>query len=377
MEKDISENKKKRIEELDIAKGLGMLYVVAFHFLDYSSELAYICLNAVSVIFIMIVYFLVSGYTFRSGKTPWQNIKKRIPALLKPFVIYTVIITLLFLLILTIMGAADMSEYGTDLYYLFAGKGIVDMISPGTFTENLSMIPAEPYWFLKQMMLASILFYLLADFVLKSNMNLLIVQVLLFGSSVLMSALCPQLPLDIEVTPAIAGYMLMGAWCGKNRVAEKFRDKVFHPIFIIAAVISAVISVLMCTYFSPGEGLARGYFSTEVTHGLDVMTTLLTSVFSIVPFWWICLLIGKTNIIRKVISWLGENSLSIYLIHMFIGMSIMMIAGIDAVLYDEEIPYQTIIFIAVFAATLALSCLYAVIRNRIIKAFLTRKKKNQ
>ena len=365
------EQKTGRISELDAVKGLGLLYVMSFHFLIFAHDMASVIFNKmISVTAVMIIFFLASGYSYRPGKTPGQNIYKRIITLLKPFIIYTVAVTVIYLAINVWQGTANFREIGEDFYYLFAGKGLVEMISPGSFNENLSIIPAEPYWFLRQLILMSLIFYPLVDFVLKKLRNLFFIIVPLFGISALLCAFCPQLPWDFEVTPALAAYMLIGAWCGKKNLLQRFSEKRLHPVVIaLVLIFTAAVAYINLELLPCGQGLGRGYFSTVLPPGPDVFAAILTTALTVLPFIWLSCTLSKTKVVGRFIVWLGRNSLSVYLVHMLIGMSFFSITGAIEVFYiEDEIPYRELKYGAIYVGTIGLSCAYALVKNKIVQA---------
>lgn len=351
-----TEFKEKRIEELDIFKGIGMLIVIAFHFLDYaldpSSDFT-IYLNAALV---MSLFFLVSGYTWKPGKSPWQMIKKRVPMLLIAFFLCTVVITLLFYGVLAAKGLTEEESLGTSIGWLLAGKGLVEMIRPGVYEETLLMLPAEILWFLRQMAVASVIYYLLVNIAMKNTACFLLITGALFGVSALLSGFCPQLPWDFQASPALAGCMMLGAWCGQKRLIQRLREKLFHPVVIASAVILLALTVLISIWFPSGEGLGRGYFSSVIRHGPDVLAGLASILLGALPAAWIVTLIGRTRWFKKPFLWMGEHSLGIFLIHMFIGLTIMVLAGMSQVIfYEETVPCQSVRALGVFLTTLVLS----------------------
>lgn len=352
--------REKRIEELDILKGIGMLIVVAFHFLDYALDPSIDISAYVNAGLVMSLFFLVSGYTWKPGKSPWQMIKKRVPMLLIAFFICTAVITLLFYGILAAKGLTEEESLGTSIWWLLAGRGLVEMIQPGVYEETLLMLPAEILWFLRQMAVAGVIYYLLVNIAMKNTTIFLLITGALFGVSALLSGFCPQLPWDFQASPALAGCMMLGAWCGQKRLIQRLREKLFHPAVIASAVILLALTILISIWFPSGEGLGRGYFSSEIQHGPDVLAGLAVILLGTMPVAWIVTLIGKTKWLKKPFLWMGEHSLGIFLTHMIIGLSIMVLTGMSKVIfYEETVPYQSARAWGVLFATLVLSCVLA------------------
>ena len=356
-----------RIEELDIFKGIGMIMVVAFHFLDYASDSLADIAPYINSALIMSLFFLVSGYTWKPGKTAWQLVRKRIPPMLFMFFVCTVVITLLFYGVLAIKGLAEEEDLGTSLWWALAGKGMVDILQPGVYEDTLLMIPAGVYWFLRQMALTGLIYYLLVNTAMKKNLYFILITGVLFGLSALMCFFCPQMPWDFQISPALAGCMLVGAWCGQKRLIERLKGKLFHPAVIVAAVLLMAGLVLISIQFPAGDGLGRGYFSSEIENGPDVLTGLLALLVAVLPVGWILVMIGRTKWLKRPLRWMGKHSLGIYLIHMFIGMSVMVLAGMDKVIFDEEVvPYQGVKAVGVFLISLVLSSCLAPFIEKIL-----------
>ena len=73
--------------EQDIAKGLAIILVMMLHILTTKTELFNIMGGIVG--FIMSLFFFLTGYNYKSGKTFKENVVKRVKQILIPFFIYT------------------------------------------------------------------------------------------------------------------------------------------------------------------------------------------------------------------------------------------------------------------------------------------------
>ena len=76
---------------IDIAKGIGIMLVVYTHTKCYAHDAIYI--------FIMPLFFALSGYFFNEGRTMKENIKNKFNSLIIPYIFYFILVQSLFILV--------------------------------------------------------------------------------------------------------------------------------------------------------------------------------------------------------------------------------------------------------------------------------------
>lgn len=82
----------KRIDSIDIAKGIGIILVVLFHTrLEYSTTV-----RDMVYTFHMLLFFFISGLCFQNGEYPLKDFaRKRWIQIIWPAIIFTLIITII------------------------------------------------------------------------------------------------------------------------------------------------------------------------------------------------------------------------------------------------------------------------------------------
>ena len=146
-----------RIEWIDIAKGVGIFYVMLSH-----SQLGVLVNHAGS--FFMPLFFFLSGYVFKRHDNYKYFITKKFKSLIIPYITLSVILYLVYLFNLLIQGTTITfntlvypivgSMYSR--YYLFNPE-IVD------YTQNVNLMTIQngPLWFLTALFVMEVIFYFL------------------------------------------------------------------------------------------------------------------------------------------------------------------------------------------------------------------------
>ncbi|MGC1377200.1 MAG: acyltransferase family protein, partial [Anaerolineales bacterium] len=134
----------KRIEYLDVAKGIGILFVVLGH---NHIKLEYPIIYQVVYSFHMPFFFLLSGMFFKTGYSLVELARKRFNSLLKPFIAYMVVVYVGSILFTKIDLLAI---FWRMLKSLYAGPNMLEWI---------------PLWFLPHLFLVNLLAFVLIKFV--------------------------------------------------------------------------------------------------------------------------------------------------------------------------------------------------------------------
>lgn len=136
---------KKRVDYLDMLKCLGMFIVVSGHIHPYYGwfSLSVHC-------FVIPLYFLLSGMTFKRSKFPllWDFIKHRAKTLLLPYLMLSVV-TWSFWAVFNVVSHNDVDLWG-PLLQTFIAQG-----SGGFLVHNV------PLWFLPCLFVIEVLYYLI------------------------------------------------------------------------------------------------------------------------------------------------------------------------------------------------------------------------
>lgn len=140
--KSVQINTVKRLDYIDIAKGLGMLTIIWGHIVHegWSNQFVYS--------FHIPLFFFLSGMVFNASKyqTVGELIKKRVKTLLIPYLIFSIITWLLWVGMRVV--SHDTTNYWYPLLQTFIAQG-----SAGFLRHNL------PLWFVTCLFVVEIMYY--------------------------------------------------------------------------------------------------------------------------------------------------------------------------------------------------------------------------
>jgi fucose 4-O-acetylase-like acetyltransferase len=340
-------NEVKRTQFVDMMKGLAILLVVVYHLLGPCGVK-----TAVShfVDIAMVIFFLFSGYFHRTGKRSiGENLKSRAKGLLIPFFKYS----LFFWAVGSVYLVASGTPVEEAFYCLrnFFGGCIWDRTIQNWFGwEYYSLgkryLFLADFWFLLVMMLASILFFLIVDHVIKSKGKTLFAAAVLFAVTGVLRGFGISLPYTIQMVPFWTAFMLLGAFAGQYRLFEN--ESLTGAKEMVLSVLSLAGGVVISILKAPNPDLFRGTFAEN-----EVISMLLCILASLLFIWGLGTVfkrLEKSGARVSELAWLGSHSLLIYLYHMFFAWIISIITGFS-LRYPEEADgafiFKTVLLMAV------------------------------
>lgn len=354
---------KQRLDSLDITKAFCILAVLILHILAFRPSAAVIALMLGSS---MLVFFLAAGYTYKPGRGAKQNIIIRAKRLLIPFAAYSIVINLIYAVTSVCSGTVSVSGalLNAQRYYL---AGPARELVQGDYTLSCLM----PYWFLLIMFVASVVFYLIADFALASGKRTAgLILVLLSITAILKETIDLQLPWHLEIVPAFSAILLIGAYAGKMQLLSKLQWQGKKSVLLIAAtaVVTLILSIFCGTAVLVSEN-NWGNFG-----GFSVYIAVVQGIVAAVMLVLISEAIARTKKLKQVMVWLGKHSMEFYVIHMFFAYYISKVTGWKFLAIDREpatSPLEICQTFLLFALTMLLCTLwtfgYQAIAGRIRK----------
>ena len=248
----------KRIQEIDMAKGVLILLMVAFHLGLFNTKYPHAC--QIVYTFHMSGFLLISGYLFSVNKEP-QKFLKSIYGVVVPYVVFEIIYLLGIGMLGKLMGASN----------TFDG-GVLALLSKIAFS------PSGTYWYLHTMAICLTACYLVNRYVIKGLSGILISSAILYALSVGIPGLKWE---DII-------YFIMGAlFRNANFVIN---EKLKSPISILCFVLIIIFA---------------NEFLRDSIVGIGLTLTFLGFIFDL-----------KDRIPERIsnyISFIGRNSLAIVL----------------------------------------------------------------
>lgn len=248
----------KRIQEIDMAKGILILLMVAFHIEFFNTKYPDAC--SIIYAFIMPGFLLISGYLFSVNKVPRKFMKS----------ISGIVVLYIFFEIVYLLGIGMLGKYiGSS--NTFDG-GVLALLSKIAFS------PSGTYWYLHTMAICLTACYLVNRYVMKGLSGILISSAILYALSVGIEGLKWE---DII-------YFIIGALFRNANFVINERLK--SPISILCFVLIIIFS---------------NDISRDSVSGIGLSLTFLGFAFDL-----------KDRIpecISNYISYIGRNSLAIVL----------------------------------------------------------------
>lgn len=318
---------KGRLQFVDMVKGIAILAVVFYHLTapcSFRVVLEHITES------LLIAFFFFSGYFYKVGKrTVGESIKTRFKATMFPFVKYSLIFWTAGSAYLLAAGLETIKDALCCLRNFYAGciwnRVIQDWFSWDYHSLGKRYMFLADFWFLLALFLASVLFFVLAKFVLPSKWKTITATVVLFAVTGVLRAFAVSLPYNLQIVPFWAAFLLLGSLAQYNSVFElKWMSGAKGWIISVIALAAGVTIDMMK---EPSNNLFRGAFAED-----EVVHMLLVIVSSLLVIWGlgnICRLIETSGIRVKELSWLGSHSLLIYLFHMFFAWLISIFTGFE------------------------------------------------
>ncbi|MBQ3425431.1 MAG: acyltransferase family protein [Clostridia bacterium] len=360
----------KRLNYVDMVKGIAVLWVVFYHLLApcaFKSVLDHLC-DA-----ILLSFFFYSGYFYRPGRRAFgENVKSRARALLVPFFKYSLFFWAVGSIQLVISGSETIPEALFCLRNFYVGC-IWNRVIQGWFNLQYYKLGSRyfylaDFWFLLALFFASIPFFLIADRVLSSRKKTIGTALALLAVTGAFRHFVVSLPYNLQLIPFWTAIMLLGALTGQEALFEKpvfngAKGWMLSPLLLAAGAASSMFK-------APCLNLFRGSFGEpEVA---NMLLCVLSSLLFIPGLTGLCAQVERAGGRTKELCWLGSHSLLIYIYHMFLAWILCQITGFS-------ITYEAPGSVGVMAGSvlLALACIALVILRYVAGERIAEKRRAQ
>ncbi len=280
---------RKRIEWLDIAKGIGILTVVASHCIAISDTLCQLIF-----VFHMPLFFLLSGYTFSAKDSFPKTLFKKARALLVPFFLYFAVG------VLTVMAIPVWRQAVTSEALL---RDIV-FATPNT-AQNSSI------WFLVCLFFVTIVYYILHKLPLWMQIPLIAV---LFYCGMWYAKVRfqypvwnnPRLPFVLDILPAGMVFYALGHYARRWDIPAKLSAS---PLLELSIAIIGILGTLTAYKYN-------GYVNTHALQFNNPLWYLVGGLCGTLAVFGISALIarlqnGAPHDGKRILMWYGRNSLTV------------------------------------------------------------------
>lgn len=295
----------KRLDYVDIAKGLGIMLVIMGHIEhDYVPFCGSVHIP---------LFFMLSGYLYdmdKSNREPFGTAsQKRVKRLLIPYFIYNLILYAKYLLKLIVSHEFSLGLAGRALGGFVYSSSLLYKNVP--LEKNLEgfVFGNGPLWFLTAMAAASVIFNIIIYYVLKHRFHLkkIIISSVVLG--VISWLLCRYLPfyLPWSFEMALLGciFMLFGLCLRNWKIDEVLKRHFEIPLL-------SLIVFIGLHYVNGSANMAIQDYGRSMT--LYLLLGMLGSVIVL----FISILLEKYSKINRALSYVGQNTLIILAFHMTI-----------------------------------------------------------
>lgn len=298
---------KRRMLFLDMAKGISIILVMMGHSCGFPFGGVYF------TTFAMPLFFFVSGYTYKSGRSYGENMKRRAKRLLIPYFGYSLLLFVLYAVKELLTGNTSIRDY------VMAAAGVLysrNCLYPlGYAGENVYFFKLfnEATWFLTGMFIASGLFFAIVDKCIKNSRIMWISIAACIIASAVLSYLPVLLPWSMDTACMSAAFMLCGAWSAGNAQStadSELREKKGRENLIGFAALTVYIA--LCTFDGSTNFSIRNYGN----HGLfSVVIYFLSGVTGSYACLWLCRLLERTGGMKWAAQ-VGNNTLMLLCLHL-------------------------------------------------------------
>lgn len=340
----------KRFDFLDVAKGIGILFVVVAH-INYTPSLLTIIYS-----FHMPLFFFLSGMTFDSSRYAnfFAFIKRKFQTLVCPYVLFYVL-SFLYRFCVDILAYAqdiDLWKFYSYLLQMFLSQG----------SGNL---PNAPLWFVPCLIVVELVYFWISK--LKKWLTISI-SILLTGfgwilESDILSFENKLLPWSIDSALFAIGFFALGNLLFKNicKVSEKIKSSNMKEIKCLTAFLLASIILIPLALYNGKISLG----SKVLSNGFILYLTGLLGVCGILE---LSVLFEKNSFLK----FCGRNSFQIMAVHYLIRDFIILICSFCGIpLYDKTNLIETILPIII---NVCLCMVFVVLYNK-VKSSLSKHKK--
>lgn len=287
--------KDNRLNEIDIAKGLAIIFVVCEHILANTTSQTSILINYIH----MPVFFFISGF-FLSGELKKCSLAeftlKKGKRLLLPYLIWSMI------------------SFIINIAMTILSGNIISLNSIKAEAVNI-FIYSRSVWFLIVLFITLELICLIYQIRKRLDTSFYVLSLLIYTVLLL-------LPINeyfsIYKFKWLFTFILIGLWIGNGR-----KQILYSPKFKVTGAVCGIVLLLIMVYAGVNNIAAFNIFSnlsfntisiSNIKIGVIQYLAGLSGMFFIL---WISKLLASTAF-KKFLSLLGYYSLDIYVTHMFI-----------------------------------------------------------
>ncbi|MBO4901002.1 MAG: acyltransferase family protein [Lachnospiraceae bacterium] len=372
---DITTTKTKRIDEISMMKGLGMLMVIFVHMSSVAgvlTELEYISrLRSFLAIPLMMMFIYLSGYTSSTrAKNPFTKFTYRAGRILGPYYLYTFVMILIYAVIYLGIEKRSLAWFGDGVLEMLFQLQSVHLFDPASTGVHPMFYGVLVGWFLFQMIVSEIVFTPIL-YALKGKKSVwkLVIAIALLAAGAILYMLNLQglngkfFPPVCKIfilpnIPGLAALMLIGSFAADCSALDLDSYSILKKVIaLIVGIAIEVIFFLTDDYlydFPIGKWGPFGPFSYFLAPISGIGFILIIGI--------ICHLIKRFSPVKSLLIFVGDNSMDYLMIHFFVGVITAYIGGFwYEYLYDpipmDDLSLNYLHFVILLAVVYTVSTL--------------------
>lgn len=293
---------KVRYQYIDIARGLGIILVMISHAHSVSEYL---------INWYIPLFFILSGITYKEGRSYKENVAKKAKRLLVPYFVCSFVLLGVYMVL-----GKSLEEIKVALFGIFYSRNCLYDMSTHTENVQLFTITNGPMWYLTAFFVASLVYYFLIDFAMKSKRNMWLVVIGLTTVTMALAELPVLLPWSLDLACVGALFMIVGTVLGRNQFFEQ-QKKWWYVIgvFLIYILLSAL---------NPGINMSVREYG--VYERWSVPFFILIGISGSILCIWIAQLLERIAL-GAIIEYIGKNTIILLAFHILGFEVIKMVVG--------------------------------------------------
>ena len=319
----------KRLTVPDTVKGLAVLGVLLTHFymsptLETSTTTTGISAIPMQLLYLMLMaFFVIAGYFYRPRGFV-HNVRIRVLRLSIAYVLSILVLPLLMYGYFSIRGyEMDFTEGYLVCLKSLIGNYVV-MTPMGTEAEfpDVLFYTNLGYYFINLIIVASILFYAVVDLAMKDERSFAIWTAGLVLATAVICAVSPiHLPFQLELVPISAAFMIFGTFLSRRKFIENLEEGGLSSKRMWTLLFGSLVAAfLIALVFPLGKGFHYAYFGTY--GGWSAIPYFFAGLSISVCALCMGLLFSRIPIISTYLSFIGQHSFAILLLHVLLGKAI-------------------------------------------------------
>ena len=314
---------------ISITKGICILTVINTHLLSGVTIIELVLKYIMQAV--LLYFFWISGYLTKQKDEPLRDqYAKRTVRLITPLITFFVVLYIPSAGYLLSKGINTVPELLRSGASELLGKNFMDFFFPGLYLKTGLHEVFLTFWFIRQFLLSTWIFLPFVPRVSRGTKEMLSVCLPLVAIGMALTAVWPDMPLEIHCSPILAALMLFGVYCRSADLFEKIPPlgSSIKDVVIFAAVL-AVMAIVNSN--SP--------YMTELSYGVFGKY----GVWSILPalLSTLCLVYFLVTISKRLAGWklfkplvyIGDYTDIFMYFHMFFAV---LFCGLTGCAYARE-----------------------------------------